>query len=148
LIHSILLSKTGGEQNTDLSHINPNGSVASIQKWARIAFQDSTTGAIDETQQRALEVITSIFVSTFYDEADRNVNITTDTGVEPYNPYNYIHLQSQFKRLAGIWNERQLIMFLSIGAGGSGKTEVISILCLLSVYAEGFSKEIGYFFDK
>jgi hypothetical protein len=54
------------EKITELSHINPNGSVvaASKQKWARIAFQqDRITGVIDETlQQGAFKVITSIFV--------------------------------------------------------------------------------------
>jgi hypothetical protein len=33
------------EQITELAHIRPTGTAASIQKWARIAFQDRTTGA-------------------------------------------------------------------------------------------------------
>ena len=114
-----------------------------IQKWARLAFQDRTTGAIDETQQRAFEVITSIFVLTFHDEAERNEN-TTGITLEPRSRHNYIKLRRQLKSLAGIRNHDQLVMFLS-GAGGSGKTEVINSVL---AYAKGFCKEIEYVFDK
>ena len=79
---SIQSIKRNVEQITELSHINPNGSLASIQKWARLAFHDRTMGAIDETQQRAFEVITSIFVLIFHDEAERNEN-TTGITLEP-----------------------------------------------------------------
>jgi hypothetical protein len=103
---------------TELSHINPNGTVASIQEWARIAFQDRTTSVIDRTQQRAFEVITSAFINTFHDEADQNLE-TTGT-VEPYSRHSYVRLRAQLKKLAGIRNERQLIMFLT-GAGGSSE---------------------------
>jgi hypothetical protein len=43
--------KRNVEVITELSHINPNGTVASIQAWAQIAFQDKTTHIIDRTQQ-------------------------------------------------------------------------------------------------
>jgi hypothetical protein len=52
------------------------------------------TGRIDET----FEVITSIFVSTFHDEADRNVDITGT--VEPFSQNKYNRLRSQLKMLA------------------------------------------------
>ena len=139
---SIQSIKRNVEQITELAHIRPTGTAASIQKWARIAFQDRTTGAVDETQQRAFEVITSTFVSTFHDEAERNIPITGTP--EPYSRSAYNTLRSQLKMLAGMRNQRQLIMFLS-GAGGSGKTEVINSVL---AYAKGFCKEIEYVFDK
>jgi hypothetical protein len=61
------------EELSELSHTNPNGMVESIQEWSRIAFWDKTTGIIDETQQRAFEVIMSAFLMTFHNEAERNV---------------------------------------------------------------------------
>jgi hypothetical protein len=139
---SIRSIKRNVAEITALSHINPNGNVASIQEWARIAFQDKTTGAIDKTQQRAFEVIISTFIMTFHDEAEQNID-TTGT-MEPYNRHHYVQLQNQLKRLAGIRNDRQLILFLT-GAGGSGKTEVINSVL---AYAKGFCMEMEYIFDK
>jgi hypothetical protein len=55
------------EQIMELSNIRATESVASIQKWAQLAFQDRTTGRIDEMQQSPFEVITSIFGSTFHE---------------------------------------------------------------------------------
>jgi ATP:corrinoid adenosyltransferase len=116
---------------------------SAIQKWARIAFQDRTTGAVDETQQRAFKVITSTFVSTFHDEAERNIPITSTP--EPYSRSRYNKLRTQLKMLAGMRNKHQLIIMFLSGAGGSGKTEVINSV---RAYAKGFYKEIEYVFDK
>jgi hypothetical protein len=40
--------KQNVEELMELSHINPNGMVESIQEWSRIAFRDRTTRIIDE----------------------------------------------------------------------------------------------------
>ena len=133
------------EHITELEHINPNGSVESIQKWARIAFRDRDTGVVDETQQRAFEVIITTFICTFHEESNRNELQGLTGTMEPYSRSRYIKLKRQLKLLAGMQNdERQLIMFLT-GAGGSGKMEVINSVL---AYAKGFCKEMEYVFDK
>jgi hypothetical protein len=125
---------------TELSHINPNGTVASIQAWAQIAFQDKMTHIIDRTQQRAFEVIVSAFITTFHDEAEQNVE-TTGT-LQPYRRHDYIQIRHQLKKLTGLRNhDTQLIMFLT-GAGGSGKTEVINAVL---AYAKGFCIKMNMF---
>ena len=135
--------KRNVEAITELSHINPNGTVQSIQEWARIAFQDRATRIIDQTQKRSFEVIVSAFIMTFHDEAERNVD-TTGT-VEPYNRHYYVKLRSSLKKLSGRRNgDRQLIMFLT-GAGGSGKTEIINSVL---AYTKGFCMQMKYVFDK
>jgi len=83
------------ENMTELEHINPNGTVKSIQTWARIAFRDSDTGAIDTTQQRAFEVIVTAFVRTFHDEADKNESLGVTGTVDPYSRNKYVQLCRQ-----------------------------------------------------
>ena len=133
------------ESITALEHINPNGSVGSIQTWARIAFHDSATDEVDLTQQRAFEVIVAKFVQTFHDEADSNELLGTTGNVEPYSRGRYVKLRNSLKALAGMrQDDGQLIMFLT-GAGGSGKTQVINSVL---AYAKGFCQGIEYVFDK
>ena len=74
------------EEITEMSHINPNGMVESMQEWSQIAFQDKTTGIINKTQQHACEVIMGASLMTFHNEAKRNVK-TTGTLV-PHNQHN------------------------------------------------------------
>lgn len=135
--------KQNVEEITELSHINPNGTVKSIQEWSRIAVRGRTTHIIDETQQRAFEVIMSAFLMMFYDEAKQNVK--TNGTVIPHSRHHYVKLRSDLRKLSGRPNgDHQLIMFLT-GAGGSGKTEIIdSVLA----YAKGFCLQMQYVFDK
>jgi hypothetical protein len=49
-----------------------NGTTESIQKWAKKIFTDKATRECDHSQQRAFEVIVSMFVLTFFDEAIDN----------------------------------------------------------------------------
>ena len=141
---SIQSIKRNVQHISQLDHINPNGTVESIQKWARIAFYTKETDSIDETQQRAFEVIMATFVRTFHDEADRNDAMGVTGTVDPHNRHRYVRLRKQLKQLAGMRNEKQLIMFLT-GAGGSGKTRVINSVL---AYAKGFCKTLDYVFDK
>ena len=71
------------EEIAGTSDINANGSVKLIWEWARIAFQDSQTHVIDQTQQCAFEVIMSTFVISFHNEADWNVQMTGT--IEPHS---------------------------------------------------------------
>ena len=71
------------EEITEMSHINPNGMVESMQEWSQIAFQDRETHIINQTQQHAFEVIMSAFLILFHNEAEWNVEMT-GTG-EPYS---------------------------------------------------------------
>ena len=96
---SIQSIKRNVEAITELSHINPNGTVESIQEWGRIAFQDKATGNIDQTQKRSFEVIVSAFIMTFHDEAERNVDKTGT--VEPHKRHEYVKLRSKLKKLSG-----------------------------------------------
>jgi hypothetical protein len=78
-------------------------------------------------------VIVSGFITTFHDEAELKIE-TTGT-LQPYRRHDYIKLRHQLKKLAGLWNDTQLIMFLT-GAGGSGTTEVINaVLTMLKLFA-------------
>jgi hypothetical protein len=45
-ILSIQSIKRNVEQITELAHIRPTGTAASIQKWAQLSFQDRTMGAV------------------------------------------------------------------------------------------------------
>jgi hypothetical protein len=131
------------EEIAGTSDINANGSVESIREWARIAFQDSQTHVIDQTQQRAFEVIMSTFVISFHNEADRNVQMTGT--IEPHSRSQYNKLRSDLGKLYGRPDpEGQMIMFLT-GPGGSGKTKVIN--SVLS-YAKRFCEQMQYAFDK
>ena len=131
------------QEGDELSHINPNGTVESIQEWSRIAFRDRTTHIIDETQQRAFEVIMSAFLMTFHDEAKWNVE--TNGTIIPHSRHHYVKLRSDLRKLSGRPNgDRQLIMFLT-GAGGSGKTEIINSLL---AYMKGFCLQMQHVFDK
>jgi hypothetical protein len=49
-----------------------NGTTKSIQKWAKEIVTDKATRECDHSQQRTFEVIVSMFVLTFFDEAIDN----------------------------------------------------------------------------
>jgi hypothetical protein len=49
-----------------------NGTMTSIQKWAKEIFTDKATRECDHSQQQAFEVIVSMFLLTFFDEAIDN----------------------------------------------------------------------------
>ena len=122
---------------------NANGSVELIWEWAQIAFWDSQTHVIDQTQQRAFEVIMSTFVISFHNEADRNVQMTGT--IEPHSQSQYNKLQSNLGKLYGQPDpDDQMIMFLT-GPHGSGKMKVIN--SILS-YAKRFCEQMQYVFDK
>ena len=71
------------EEIAGTSDINANGLVELIWEWARIAFWDSQTHIIDQTQQHAFEVIMSTFIISFHNEADWNVQMTGT--IEPHS---------------------------------------------------------------
>ena len=133
------------ERISELSHICPNGTAASIQSWARIAFTDRNTGILDETQKRAFEVIASTVILTFHEEAENNENTGEISTPPPWTRHVYKKTLRQLKTLTGMApQEKQLLMFLT-GAGGSGKSEVINSVL---AYVQGFCKELSYPFDK
>ena len=124
--------------------IIPNGTAKSIELWADLVFTNPETNERDETQQRAFEVIVSMFVLTFHREAEGNEG-HDDVGTQvPQNRATYVKLRNALKSMAGMQKQDQLIMFLT-GAGGSGKTRVINAVM---AYAKGFCKELHYMFDK
>jgi hypothetical protein len=128
----------------EVKDIPPVGSADSIQKWAEIMFKDTYTDLLDKDQQRAFEVIVSMFVLTFHDEANRNEG-SQETGTQhPHNRAQYNNLKSQLKALSGMKNTQQLILFMT-GPGGSGKTRVINAVL---AYSKGFCKALNYIFDK
>jgi hypothetical protein len=128
----------------EVQDIPPSGSAESIQEWAKIMFKDMDTDHLDEDQQRAFEVIVSMFVLTFHDEANRNEGSQL-TGIQhPHNRAQYNSLKSRLKALSGMRNAKQLILFLT-GPGGSGKMRVINAVL---AYSKGFCKELKYVFDK
>jgi hypothetical protein len=57
--------------------IIPNGTSESIEQWAKIMFADPATKQMDTSQQRAFEVIVSMYVPTFHDEAEQNEGADT-----------------------------------------------------------------------
>jgi hypothetical protein len=49
-----------------------NGTTKLIQEWAKKLFSDPDANERDHAQQRAFEVIVSMFILTFYDETEQN----------------------------------------------------------------------------
>ena len=125
-----------------------NGTTKSIQEWATKLFTDPDTNERDHAQQRAFEVIVSMFILTFYDEAEQNEGKhNTGTAAPELRrqiraPYR--KLKKKLQKMTGMKQQKQLIMFMA-GAGGSGKTRVINAVM---AYAKGFCKEVNYMFDK
>jgi len=127
-----------------VDQINPNGTAESIHEWAKAVFADPTTGKLDTAQQHAFEVIASMFVLTFHQEAKCNEGRPSIGTQMPSNWAQYAKVKSKLRKMTGMRQHDQLIMFLT-GAGGSGKTRVINAVL---VYAKGFCKELHYVFDK
>jgi hypothetical protein len=106
-----------------------NGTTKSIQDWAKKRFTDPDTNERDHAQQRAFEVIVSMFVLTFFEEAEDNEGKhNTGTAVPDIRrrtrgPYD--KLKKKLEKMTGMRKQKQLIMFMA-GAGGSGKTRVIN----------------------
>jgi type II secretory ATPase GspE/PulE/Tfp pilus assembly ATPase PilB-like protein len=88
-------------------------------------FTNPDTNERDLSQQRAFEVIVGMFVMTFHDEAERNEGRHSVGTQTPRNRAGYNKLKKKLKKLTGMSNQKQLIMFMT-GAGGSGKTRVIN----------------------
>ena len=63
---SIELIRRHVERLQEVADINPNGLAQSIREWAKTIFRDPDTGEVDTSQQRAFEVIVSMFVLTFH----------------------------------------------------------------------------------
>jgi hypothetical protein len=141
---SIELIRRHVERLQEVVDINPNGSAQSIREWAKTIFRDPDTGEVDTSQQRAFEVIVSMFVLTFHREANRNEGSHTTGTQHPINRARYVKLKRQLKMISGMRDSEQLIMFLT-GSGGSGKTKVVNAVL---AYAKGFCKELNYVFDK
>jgi hypothetical protein len=121
---------------------NANGTAACIRDWATTLFTDPETGERDISQQRAFEVIVSMFVLTFHKEAKKNEPKVGTAAPNLRQPYN--KLLKRLSKMTGMENQKQLIMFMT-GAGGSGKTRVINAVML---YAKRFCQDINYEFDK
>jgi hypothetical protein len=124
--------------------VNPNGTTESILKWSERMFIDRETNMIDSSQQRAFQVIVSMFVLTFHEEAERNKGQPNIGTQDPRNRNKYHKLLRELKKLSGMRKSRQLILFMT-GAGGSGKTRVVNAVM---AYAKGFCKALNYMFDK
>jgi hypothetical protein len=68
-----------------VEHINPNGTAESVQEWAKVMFRDPDTDQVDMDQQRAFEVILSMFLLTFHQEAARNEGLQAVGTLDPRN---------------------------------------------------------------
>jgi hypothetical protein len=143
---SLLFSVTNRivENSEEVEDKIANGSTESIQEWAASLFSDPETGERDYSQQRAFEVIVSMFLLTFHDEAENNENRKIVQIMATNLRARYKKLRNKLKKMTGMKNQQQLIMFMT-GAGGSGKTKVINAVML---YAKRFCQTIGYEFDK
>jgi len=144
LIQSI---KRNVENIEELDHIHVNGSVESIREWAKIAFYDKNSRQLDTSQQRAFEVITSMFVLTFFSEVEQD-EIKARLpglygGVAPAHRRTFANQRRRLISLSGM-REKQLIMFLT-GAGGSGKTRVHKHVL---VFGKRFCHNLSYKFDR
>lgn len=129
----------------ELEQLNPAiGTAQSIQEWAKVVFTDTETGETDEDQQRAFEVITSMFILTFHEDASRNEGLQEYGTQAPFQRGIYQKTRRQLELLSGMRHHRQLLMFLT-GAGGSGKSRVIDAVL---AYSKGFCKRLGVLFDK
>ena len=128
----------------ELAHVTPNGSAKSIVEWAKTIATDPYTRKVDRWQQRAFEVIVSMFILTFHREANLNEGLHATGTQYPGNRACYVKLKRQLKAISGMGSSTQLIMFLT-GPGGSGKTRIINAVL---AYAKGFCKELNYLFDK
>jgi hypothetical protein len=140
---SVNVVRRNVEHIDGVSGINPKGT-KSIQEWAKVMFTDPETGDRDYSQQRAFEVIVSMFVMTFHDEATANEG-RHDVGTQlPSHRATYNALKKKLNKMSGMKKQKQLILFMT-GAGGSGKSRVLNAVL---AYAKGFCKELNYMFDK
>jgi hypothetical protein len=121
-----------------------NGTTESIRLWGERAFINQETHVVDTSQQRAFEVIVSMFVLTFHDEAEDNEYQGIVPTQDTRNRSPYYRLRCELKKLSGMRKTKQMILFMT-GVGGSGKTRVINAVL---AYAKGFCKEMNYMFDK
>jgi hypothetical protein len=76
----------------DIGDRIPNGSAQSIVDWAEAIATDPDTGKIDTCQQRAFEVIVSMFILTFHREANLNEGLQTVGTQHPSNRAQYVKL--------------------------------------------------------
>jgi hypothetical protein len=83
-------------ENIDEISYPANGTTKLIQEWAKELFTDRDTNERDHAQQQAFEVIVSMFVLTFFDEAQDNEG-KHNTGTEA--PLNRPRNRALFNKL-------------------------------------------------
>jgi hypothetical protein len=80
----------------EVSEVQPTGTTDSIQKWAEIMFADPETNVRDESQQRAFEVIVSMFVITFHKKKRNGTRVNTmlERKCSAIGPYTTLYKKS------------------------------------------------------
>jgi hypothetical protein len=98
---SIAVVRRNVAQFDDIAEMSANGTAKSIQEWANIMFADPETGERDYSQQRAFEVIVSMFVLTFHAEAALNEKRNMAKLQERNLRHDYNKLKSRLQKNDG-----------------------------------------------